>query len=92
MADMLHQHAHAAAVGQRARRAADVADGDCEVQVVATRADVTVEEAAREIAAYIRDHEGADALDLCRVLRIPIHIVEQAAERLVEQGRLRHVP
>ena len=63
-----------------------------DVQVVHVRQDVTVDQAAVEIAAYVQDNEGADSVDLFEALRIPIHIIEQAAERLVSQGKLRHVP
>lgn len=62
------------------------------VRVIDTRQDVTVEQAAAEIAAYIRDHEGVDSVDLVHALLIPIHIVEEAAERLVAQGKIRHLP
>jgi len=60
--------------------------------VIQTRRDVTVDQAALEIAAYVRDHDGVDSVDLTEALLIPIHIVEEAAERLVREGKLRHAP
>jgi hypothetical protein len=63
-----------------------------DVKVIETRTDVSVEEAMVEIAAYVRDHEGVDPVDLMEALLIPIEVVEEAAERLVSEGKLRHVP
>ena len=61
---------------------------EVDVMVVELRGDVTLEAAKAEVGAYVVEHPQSHAFDIASALRLPLGVVEEAAEDLVREGVL----
>jgi len=50
--------------------------------------EITPDALARMVAAYVEASPGSDAYDISEALKLPMDLVEEAAEELVRRGKL----